>query len=91
MIEAHRSSSAMARVLVQYIADPKRVRQIVRGEWEKVPDLQVIANMRAKHVAKKAEPINHTWEIDLHAQQMERANTAFLAALKSAGRTITAS
>lgn len=88
MIETHRSSSAMARVLVQYIADPHRVRRIVRGEWNDAPDLTTIANMRAKHLRAGPEAISFKREDDKYVLQMEQANEAFLAALGRAGRPI---
>lgn len=84
MIDAHRSSASMARVLVQYIADPHRVRRIVHGEWEGAPDITTITEMRAKHLRSGPVPIAFKIERDRYANAMERANLTFLAALSAA-------
>lgn len=82
---AHNNSTAMARVLVQYIADPYRVRKIVHGEFNQAPDLTTIAAMRARYERPKDRPaMSRDRDLERHVAHMERANKAFVEALKCA-------
>jgi hypothetical protein len=87
-IDFHRSGYAMARVLVQYIADPKRVRKIVQGEWSDAPSVEVIAAMRARFDEPAEPAICFKLRRHQYATQMERANQRFLAAMERAGRKV---
>jgi hypothetical protein len=84
MIEAHSSSASMARVLVQYIADPYEVRRQVRREFLDAPGIEAIRAMRARHLRPGPPPISFKLQEDRYAEFMESANAAFVRALRSA-------
>ncbi|MBB4856993.1 hypothetical protein HNO88_000290 [Novosphingobium chloroacetimidivorans] len=88
MIDVHHNSEAMARVLVQYIADPFKVRRLVKAEFQRAPNIDTIKALRARFERPAPAPINHTWEIDLHSERMKAANAAFLNAIERAGRQV---
>lgn len=84
MIQAHRTGTSMARVLVQYIDDPKRVAAAVRQEFNTVPSLWKIARMREEFLRPAPPPISFKVQKDAYSAAMERSNRAFLTALASA-------
>lgn len=79
---AHRTGTAMAKVLVQYIDDPYRIQRLIRAEFSEVPIIESIKAMRAKHLAPKPTPISFKTEEDRYRRSMERSNAAFLNALR---------
>ncbi|WP_159975836.1 MULTISPECIES: hypothetical protein [unclassified Novosphingobium] len=81
MLEAHRSPTSMARVLVQYIDDPERVRRAVLGEFNWAPTIQTIRLMRADYLRPGPAPICWKLQSNAYAESMERANRDFMRAV----------
>jgi hypothetical protein len=73
----------MARVLVQYIDDPVRVRSAILSEFNSAPQVQTIRLMRADYLRPGPAPICFKRERDAYADAMERSNIAFVRALAS--------
>ncbi len=81
MLEAHTSSTEMARVLVQYIADPNRVQSLILSEFQRAPSIPVIRRMREEFLRPEDDrPEAVAWKIqeDRYADFMEQANRSFL-------------
>lgn len=61
------SSMAMAKVLVQYMDCPRRVRSAILGEFQTSPSLPTIERLRAEYLAPKQDDIGQrTWPIDAY-------------------------
>jgi len=84
MLQSHRTPTSMARVLVQYIDNPERVRQAILGEFNSAPTVTTIRLMRADYLRPGPAPICFKRERDAYADSMERSNRAFLTAVASA-------
>lgn len=81
MLEAHRTPECMARVLVQYIDDPERVRRVILGEFHSAPRVQTIARWREEYLRPAPAALSFKHERDAYAEAMERSNVAFVSAL----------
>lgn len=82
MLEAHRDPLSMAKVLVQYIADPYEVYRQVRREFGSCPGISKIRELREAYFREEdEEPISWKVEADRYVAHMERANIAFLNAV----------
>lgn len=81
MIEAHRTPECMARVLVQYIDDPERVRRVILGEFYSAPRVQTIARWREEYLQPGPAPLSFKIQDDAYADAMQRSNSAFVTAL----------
>lgn len=84
MLRSHKTPSAMARVLVQYMDDPKRIRAAILDEFNDAPSVESILAMRARFLRPSPEPISFKRERDAYAEQMARSNASFVCALQMA-------
>jgi len=89
-MDFHRSPNSMARVLVQYVASPTKVRAEVMAHFGSAPSLTDISRMRSIH--ERSIPRRHirdydwsvVWMDERHEKNMDEANTRFVRALKTA-------
>lgn len=85
MLDTHRTPEMMARVLVQYIDDPRKVLSHVKGEFQGTRiTLKAIENMIAERRRPSPAPLCFKVQDNAYADSMERSNTAFLNAVASA-------
>ncbi len=87
MSDYHNSPNDMARVLVQYIASPTRVRSEVLSSFGGAPTLTDISRMRStyersvsrRHIRDFDRTV--VWMDERHQRNMDLANRLFVAAL----------
>ncbi|MDT0507519.1 hypothetical protein [Novosphingobium sp. MMS21-SN21R] len=89
-MDYHNSPNDMARVLVQYIGSPTRVRSEVLSNLGSSPSVTEISRMRAVYERSASRrnirdfDSSVVWMDERYANNMDRANRAFVAAIYQA-------